>query len=168
VTFALADALSWLVASRAQIHDVLELEARGPDDPVASEGLEGTVQFLSDLCTRKPRRPPARSPASAPNWSSVITRTRLDEEEHRNCFLASELDEFEETMPGISAIALDVLTADGAHPQKAVPAPLARETMTSCACKQADRLPERLAPGQGPRRRYCGQGDDPEALDYPA
>jgi alkylation response protein AidB-like acyl-CoA dehydrogenase len=50
VTFALADALSWLVAARAQILDVLELEARGPADPVASEGLEGTVRFLSDLC----------------------------------------------------------------------------------------------------------------------
>jgi alkylation response protein AidB-like acyl-CoA dehydrogenase len=50
VTFAMADALSWLVASRAQILDVLELEAKGSDDPVASEGLEGTVQFFSDLC----------------------------------------------------------------------------------------------------------------------
>ena len=50
MTFALADALSWLVASRCQILDVLELEARGGDDPVASEGLDGTVQFLSDLC----------------------------------------------------------------------------------------------------------------------
>jgi alkylation response protein AidB-like acyl-CoA dehydrogenase len=50
VTFAMADALSWLVAARAQILDVLELEARGPADPVASEGLEGTVRFLSDLC----------------------------------------------------------------------------------------------------------------------
>jgi alkylation response protein AidB-like acyl-CoA dehydrogenase len=51
VTFAMADALSWLVASRAQILDVLELEAKGGDDPVANEGLEGTVQFFSDLCT---------------------------------------------------------------------------------------------------------------------
>jgi alkylation response protein AidB-like acyl-CoA dehydrogenase len=50
VTFAMADALSWLVASRCQILDVLELEARGPEDPVVSEGLEGTVQFMSDLC----------------------------------------------------------------------------------------------------------------------
>ena len=50
VTFAMADALSWLVAARAQILDVLELEARGPADPVASENLEGTVRFLSDLC----------------------------------------------------------------------------------------------------------------------
>ena len=53
VTFAMADALSWLAASRCQILDVLELEARGPEDPVVSEGLEGTVQFMSDLsCTQ--------------------------------------------------------------------------------------------------------------------
>jgi len=36
--------------ARHQILDVLELEGRGPDDPVAAEGLEGTVQFFSDLC----------------------------------------------------------------------------------------------------------------------
>jgi alkylation response protein AidB-like acyl-CoA dehydrogenase len=50
VTFPFSDALCWLMASRCQILDVLELEAKGPDDPVAAEGLEGTVQFLSDLC----------------------------------------------------------------------------------------------------------------------
>ena len=50
VTFALADALCWLLASRCQILDVLELEVQGPNDPVACEGLGGTVQFLSDLC----------------------------------------------------------------------------------------------------------------------
>ena len=50
VTFPMADALCWLVASRAQIQDVLELKEKGSLDPVASEGLEGTVQFLSDLC----------------------------------------------------------------------------------------------------------------------
>ncbi|HWT64593.1 MAG TPA: acyl-CoA dehydrogenase family protein, partial [Terracidiphilus sp.] len=49
VTFPMADALCWLVASRAQILDTLELAAKGPADPVAAEGLDGTVQFLSDL-----------------------------------------------------------------------------------------------------------------------
>ncbi|MGH9563757.1 MAG: acyl-CoA dehydrogenase family protein, partial [Terracidiphilus sp.] len=39
VTFALADALSWLMASRAQILDVLVLESRGAADAVAAEGL---------------------------------------------------------------------------------------------------------------------------------
>jgi len=45
----------------------------------------------------------------------------VDEEEHRSCFLAGELDELEGTMPGISAMAFDVLAADGTHPQKAGP-----------------------------------------------
>ncbi len=50
VTFPLADALCWLLASRQQILDVLELEARGPDNPVVAEGLAGLVGFLTDLC----------------------------------------------------------------------------------------------------------------------
>ena len=50
VVFPLADALCWLLASRFQILDVLELERRGPENPVVAEGLAGTVNFFSDLC----------------------------------------------------------------------------------------------------------------------
>jgi hypothetical protein len=50
VTFPLADALCWLVASRQQILDVRELAARGSENPVVAEALPGTLQFLSDLC----------------------------------------------------------------------------------------------------------------------
>jgi alkylation response protein AidB-like acyl-CoA dehydrogenase len=50
VTFPLADALCWLLASRCQILDVLELEARGHENPVVAEGLAGTLGFLTDLC----------------------------------------------------------------------------------------------------------------------
>ena len=39
----------------------------------------------------------------------------------KSCFSAHELDELEETMPGISAFALDVLAEDGSHPLKAGP-----------------------------------------------
>jgi hypothetical protein len=35
VTFALADALCWLLAVRCLILDVLELETKGPDNPVS-------------------------------------------------------------------------------------------------------------------------------------
>ncbi len=49
VTFPLADALSWLVATRQQIVDVLRLEEQGAADPSLSEGLPGTVAFLTDL-----------------------------------------------------------------------------------------------------------------------
>lgn len=50
VTFSMADALCWLLASRYQILDVLELEAKGPDNPVTAEGLPGLLAFLTDLC----------------------------------------------------------------------------------------------------------------------
>jgi alkylation response protein AidB-like acyl-CoA dehydrogenase len=50
VTFALADALCWLLASRWQILDVLELEAKGPKNAVVAEGIAGLLGFLTDLC----------------------------------------------------------------------------------------------------------------------
>ena len=50
VTFALADALCWLLAVRYQILDVLELEAKGPENPAIAEGLVPLVSFLTDLC----------------------------------------------------------------------------------------------------------------------
>jgi len=50
VTFPLADALCWLLASRCQILDLLELEAKGPESPVLAEGLPGFLAFLTDLC----------------------------------------------------------------------------------------------------------------------
>jgi alkylation response protein AidB-like acyl-CoA dehydrogenase len=170
VTFALADALCWLVASRAQILDVLELEARGPEDPVAAEGLDGTVQFLSDLCH-------TQAAAAAGEVSRICgelvygynRHPSWDEEEHRSCFLAGELDELEGTMPGISAMALDVLGADGSHPRKAGPCASCagsaeflrlQSKLTTClsGCRLAkDRAAETV-----------GKVMIPEALDYPA
>jgi alkylation response protein AidB-like acyl-CoA dehydrogenase len=50
VTFPLADALCWLLASRCQILDLIELEKLGPENPTVAEGLAGTVAFLTDLC----------------------------------------------------------------------------------------------------------------------
>jgi alkylation response protein AidB-like acyl-CoA dehydrogenase len=49
VVFPLADALCWLLASRQQILDVLELEAKGPAHPTVAEGLAGYVGFFTDL-----------------------------------------------------------------------------------------------------------------------
>ncbi len=50
VTFPLADALCWLLASRSQILDLLELEAKGPENPALAEALPGLMQFFTDLC----------------------------------------------------------------------------------------------------------------------
>ncbi len=122
VTFALADALSWLMASRCQILDVIELEKHGPESAEAAEGLEGTVQFLSDLCHTQAAQ--AAGEVSRICAELVFGYTRhpaWDEEEHHSCFLAGELEELEETMPGIMAMAVDVLGPDGSHPDKAGP-----------------------------------------------
>jgi alkylation response protein AidB-like acyl-CoA dehydrogenase len=170
VTFALADALCWLVASRAQILDVLELEACGPEDPVASEGLQGTVQFLSDLChTQAAQAAGEVSRICAELVFGYNCHPSWDEEEHRNCFLAGELEEFEETMPGISAMALDVLAADGTHPHKAGPcagcagsADFLRMQNRLTACLTGSRLAKDRA------AETVSKVMIPEALDYPA
>lgn len=49
VAFPMVDALCWLLGSRHQILDLLELEAKGPANPTVAEGLAGYVNFFSDL-----------------------------------------------------------------------------------------------------------------------
>ena len=64
-------------------------------------------------------------------------------------------------MPGISAMALDVLGGDGSHPQKAGPCAgcAGAEEFLRLQSKLTP-VPERLAPGQGPRRRNGQQSHD--------
>ena len=50
ITFPLADALCWLLASRQQILDVLDLEKSGANDPSVAEELPGALAFFTDLC----------------------------------------------------------------------------------------------------------------------
>ncbi|MFP5276410.1 MAG: acyl-CoA dehydrogenase family protein [Acidobacteriota bacterium] len=170
VTFALADALSWLLASRAQILDVLELEARGAADAVLAEELPATVQFLSDLSHTQAAQAAGEAARICAELVFGYNRhPRWDEEEHRSCFLAAELEDLEETMPGISAMALDVLAGDGSHPQKAGP----------CAgCRGSEeflRLQSRLTMCLTGSRLAKDRAAEtvskvaiPEALDYPA
>jgi alkylation response protein AidB-like acyl-CoA dehydrogenase len=169
VTFALADALCWLLASRCQILDVLELQSQGGNDPVASEGLEGTVQFLSDLCHSQAARAAGEiSRICAELVFGYNCHPAWDEQEHRNCFLASELEEYEETMPGISAMAFDVLASDGSHPQKAGPC-------AGCAgSSEFLRLQSKLTTCLSGARLAKDRAAEtvskvmiPEALDYP-
>jgi alkylation response protein AidB-like acyl-CoA dehydrogenase len=170
VTFALADALCWLLASRAQIMDVLELEARGKDDAVASEGLDGTVEFLSNLChTQAAQAAGEVSRICAELVYGYNRHPAWDEEEHKGCFLASELDQLEETMPGITAMAVDVLAVDGSHPAKAGPcagcagsAEFLRMQNKLTACLSGSRLAKDRA------AETVSKVMIPEALDYPA
>jgi alkylation response protein AidB-like acyl-CoA dehydrogenase len=170
VTFALADALCWLLASRCQILDVLELEARGADDPVAAEGLAGTVQFLSDLChTQAAQAAGEVSRICGELVFGYNQHPAWADEAHKGCFLASELEEYEETMPGITAFAVDVLAADGAHPPKAGPC-------AGCAgASEFLRLQNKLTTCLSGSRLAKDRAAEtvskvmiPEALDYPA
>ena len=170
VTFALADALCWLLASRYQILDVLELEAKGPMDPVAAEGLDGTVQFFSDLChTQAAQAAGEVSRICAELVFGYNCHPSWDEEEHRGCFLAGELDAYEETMPGISAMALDVIAADGTHPLKA--GPCAGCAGSSEFLRLQSKLTTCLSGARLAKDRAAGTISKvmiPEALDYPA
>jgi alkylation response protein AidB-like acyl-CoA dehydrogenase len=170
VTFSLADALCWLLASRYQILDVLELEKNGPSDPVAAEGLDGTLQFFSDLCH-------TQAAAAAGEVSRICAELVFgynrhpswNDEGHTNCFLTSELEELEEVIPGISAMALDVLSEDGSHPCKAGPCAVCggnndflRLQGRLVHCLSGSRLAKDRA------AETVAKVMIPEALDYPA
>jgi hypothetical protein len=170
VTFALADALCWLLASRAQILDVLELEARGADDAVAGEGLAGTVQFLSDLChTQAAQAAGEVSRICAELVFGYNEHPSWSDPSHKGCFLASELEDYEETMPGITAMAVDVIAANGSHPFKAGPC-------ADCAgSSEFLRLQSKLTTCLSGARLAKDRAADtvskvmiPAALDYPA
>ncbi|HET6206107.1 MAG TPA: acyl-CoA dehydrogenase family protein [Terracidiphilus sp.] len=170
VTFPMADALCWLLASRCQILDVLELEERGASDPAVAEGLPGTVRFLSDLCHVQAAQAAGEvGRICAELVFGYNNHPAWDERGNSRCFSACDLEEFEETMPGISAYAVDVIAGDGSHPQKAGP----------CAgCAGAEdflQLQNKLSRCLSGSRLAKDRAAEtvsavmiPEALDYPA
>ena len=170
VTFPMADALCWLVASRCQILDVLELEERGASDPAVAEGLPETVRFLSDLCHVQAAQAAGEVGRICAELVFGYNRhPAWDEQGNSRCFSACDLEEFEETMPGISAYAIDVIAGDGSHPQKAGP----------CAgCAGAEdflQLQNKLSRCLSGSRLAKDRAAEtvsavmiPEALDYPA
>ncbi len=165
VTFPLADALSWLMASRAQILDVLELESRGAIDAVAAEGLAGTVQFLSDLCHVQAAQAAGEvSRICAELVFGYTCHPAWNEEEHRSCFLAGELEELEETMPGIMAMAIGRSTGRWQPSGESRPVRrLCRLQRVPSPAKPPDHVSHRRAPRKGPRRRHSQQSHDPRS-----
>ena len=119
VTFRLADALCWLLASRQQILDVMELESASAG---GDEELRGTVQFLTDLCHVQAARAAGEAGRICAELVYGYNRhPRWDDPGHRGCFLGEEIDAWESCAPGIAACAIDVVEADGSHPEKAGP-----------------------------------------------
>ena len=170
VTFPLADALCWLLASRQQILDVLELEQRGAAGTAVADGLANSVLFLSDLCH-------VQAAQAAGEVSRICAELVFGYNEHpawdkrgcSACFSAAELDELEETMPGIAAMAVDVVGMDGGHPMKAGPCAscgganeFLRLQNNLCSCLSGSRLAKDRA------AETVSKVMIPEALDYPA
>jgi hypothetical protein len=172
VTFALADALCWLLASRWQILDVLELQKRGGDDAVAAEGLAGTVQFLSDLCHVQAARAAGEvSRISAELVFGYNLHPAWDEAGCSHCFTTQELDELEETMPGITAFAVDVVGENGSHPSKAGPCASCGVVGSSEFQRMQNKLTTCLSGSRLAKDRAAETVSSvmiPEALDYPA
>jgi alkylation response protein AidB-like acyl-CoA dehydrogenase len=169
VTFALADALCWLLASRCQILDVQELEARGGDDPGVAEGLAATLQFFSDLCHVQAARASGEvSRICAELVYGYNRHPAWDQEGYKACFQSYELDEYEGFIPGIGAFATDVIT-EGVHPVKAGPC-------AGCAGSSDFLwLQNKLATCMTGSRLAKDRASEtvakvmiPEALDYPA
>jgi alkylation response protein AidB-like acyl-CoA dehydrogenase len=50
VTFPIADAFCWALASRYQLDDIRELMDKGSENPALADGFEGTLNFYFDLC----------------------------------------------------------------------------------------------------------------------
>jgi hypothetical protein len=125
VTFPLADALCWLLASRCQILDVLELEKLGPANPTVAEGLEGSLAFFRDLCHVQAARAAGEVGRVCAELVFGYNRHPAWETEGcASCYRTADLDAMECLIPGISSLAAgysDVMENDGHHEAKAGP-----------------------------------------------
>ena len=125
VTFPLADALCWLLSSRCQILDVLELRQKGPGNPTLAEGLPGLLSFLTDLCHVHAAH--AAGEVGRVCAELVFGYNRhpaWDSEGCATCYQADDLDALESLIPGIASLArgyTDVIESDGTHTPKAGP-----------------------------------------------
>jgi alkylation response protein AidB-like acyl-CoA dehydrogenase len=173
VTFPLADALCWLLASRCQILDVLELEKKGREVPTVAEGLAGLSAFLTDLCHVQAAR--AAGEAGRVCAELVFGYNRhpaWDTEGCASCYQAEDLECMEALIPGISSLArgyTDVIERGGMHESKAGPCvrfsgleQFAALRMRMDGCLTGSQLSKDRA------AEALTKVMIPEALDYPA
>jgi len=119
VTFSMADALSWLLATRAQILDTRELES----DRAASQAAE-YAEFFTDLCHVQAAQAAGVVGRICAELVYGYNRHPSWEPECGSCQQANEIDALEAVIPGISVgarITGDVVEADGSHDVKAGP-----------------------------------------------
>lgn len=171
VTFALADALGWLLSARQVILDTIELEKNGANNPVVAEGLEGTVQFYQDLAHLQVGRTAGEVGRICAELVYGYRRhPAWDEAGYKGCYTPNELIGIDCLVPGFGAHQpIDMVADNGSHPMKAGPCAnhdglegfvKLRTKLDSCltGCLHAK---ERAA-------KSLPQVMIPAALDYPA
>jgi alkylation response protein AidB-like acyl-CoA dehydrogenase len=125
VTFALADALCWLLASRSQILDVLELEAEGPSHPALAGNVDATIAFLSDLAHVQAAQTAGEVGRIAAELVNGYNRhPAWDVRGCSGCYGEGDLAALEQLIPGIESTAGsygDIIALDGSHAVKAGP-----------------------------------------------
>ena len=170
VTFPLADALGWLLASRYQILDVLELAEKGPSNPVVAEGLPGLLGFLTDLCHVQSARAAGEAGRICAELIFGYHRhPAWDAEGSEGCYKAEELIALENMVPGLSSVVTDLIAPDGTHPSKA--GPCARFEGLEQFIRLRNRLDGCLTGAHLAKERAADALTKvmiPEALDYPA
>ncbi len=170
VTFPMADALCWMLAARCQILDVLELQKRGGEDASVSEGLDGLVNFMTDLCHVQSARASGEIARICAELVFGYNRhPSWDEAEAHGCFIQEEIDALEGFIPGIAACTIDIIGNDGSHPKKAGPCANCHGAETFLAmhtkldtCLTGARLSKDRAADAVSKLMI------PEVLDYPA
>jgi alkylation response protein AidB-like acyl-CoA dehydrogenase len=173
VTFQLADALCWLLASRQQILDVIELESKGPANPALAEGLAGLVNFFTDLCHVQAAHAAGEVGRICAGLVYGYNRhPAWDTEGCATCYQSDDLDAMEGLIPGISSAArgcADVVEAGGSHAAKA--GPCARFEGLDQFARLRARMDGCLTGSQLAKDRAAEALTKvmiPEALDYPA
>jgi hypothetical protein len=170
VTFPLADALCWLLASRQQILDVINLETSAETNPSVAEELPGVLGFLTSLCHVQAARAAGEiSRICADLVFGYNRHPEWDEAACAACYSASELDELEGVIPGIASGARGTKSFHEdaqKHPAKAGPcpdlsAPFLRLSGKLLGCLTGSRLAKDRA------AVALSQVMIPEALDYP-
>ena len=171
VVFPFADALCWLLASRCQILDMLELEQRGPENPVVAEGLEGYVNFFSDLCNVQAARAAGEVGRICAELAyGYHPHPRWAGECDDNCYDGEYLDALDTIMPGIASYGRgfgDTIEKDGTHLDKAGPC---AKSCRSGFVKLRARLDVCMTGTRLSKDRAAAalsQVMIPEALDYP-
>jgi alkylation response protein AidB-like acyl-CoA dehydrogenase len=125
VTFALADALCWLLASRSQILDVLELEAEGRSSLALAGSVGATSEFLSDLAHVQAARAAGEvGRITAELVNGYNRHPAWDARGCSGCYGEGDLAALEQMIPGIESTAGsygDIIALDGSHAVKAGP-----------------------------------------------